>query len=327
MAHDEITALHLVAFLRFQLQISFERLIDLLDRRPVLVVHQSLLTRPAPRLLGVPEHTLGLGCAHPIAWLPSRPSVSSVTHPETVRFDVGQGRSLSFDRFGAGRTIICHPGGPGFPGRHLGTLGGVDSEFELVVLNPRGTGESDPPVDGLYSLDAYASDLDAVRDHLGLDRISVYGHSHGGFVAVRYAATYADRVSSLILDGTPLRVADVAFPSTGTAGYFATWDDRARAYVAEELASPWEEAGRYFVEHEAASLDLTSELARVTVPCLFIVGEADFATGPSLAHHMAGLTAQGRVAAIPGAGHFAWVEAPTEYAATIGAFLASIGYE
>jgi pimeloyl-ACP methyl ester carboxylesterase len=113
------------------------------------------------------------------------------------------GQRLAYRRLGAGPTLVCHPGGPGFSSRYLGGLGGLAEQLELVLLDPRGTGESDPPSDPrAFAIDDYASDLEELRVHLGLERMCYLGHSHGGIVGIAYAARYPERVERLILAST-----------------------------------------------------------------------------------------------------------------------------
>ena len=59
-----------------------------------------------------------------------------------------------------------------------------------------------------YGLDDYAADLDELREHLGLDRIDLFGHSAGGFMSMVYAATHPQRVGRLVLCGTFPRFSD-----------------------------------------------------------------------------------------------------------------------
>ena len=74
------------------------------------------------------------------------------------------GRTLAYERRGSGPMLVCHPGGPGFAGAELGDLGGLSSSRTLALVDPRGTGGSDPAPG--YSLDGYAADLDELRAHL-----------------------------------------------------------------------------------------------------------------------------------------------------------------
>ena len=118
------------------------------------------------------------------------------------------GRTLSYESAGSGPILVCHPGGPGASGRYFGDLGGLAQQFTVVRLDPRGTGGSDPPADGSYLLEDYAADLNALRAHLGVERLNLLGHSHGGFVAMVYAATYPEQTGRLILLGTLARFGD-----------------------------------------------------------------------------------------------------------------------
>lgn len=118
------------------------------------------------------------------------------------------GRTLSYEQSGAGPILVCHPGGPGASGRYFGDLGGLARRCTVLRLDPRGAGRSDPPDDGRYRLDDYAADLEALRRHLGVERLNLLGHSHGGFVAMVYGATYPERTGCLVLLGTLARFGD-----------------------------------------------------------------------------------------------------------------------
>ena len=113
------------------------------------------------------------------------------------------GRTLAYHRSGSGPALVCHPGGPGFSSLYLGDLGGLGEELELVLLDPRGTGGSDHASD--YQIADYASDLEELREHLGLERMLLFGHSHGGVVAIEYAARHPERVERLVLASTLAR--------------------------------------------------------------------------------------------------------------------------
>src|SRR5438552_2558873 len=110
-------------------------------------------------------------------------------------FVTADGRTLSYRVEGTGPTLVCHPGGPGFSSRYLVDLAGLGEHFALVMVNPRGSKGSDRPADPrAYTTEDYVSDLDELRGHLGLERMLLLGHSHGGVVAAAYAATHSQRV-------------------------------------------------------------------------------------------------------------------------------------
>lgn len=120
-------------------------------------------------------------------------------------FTTSDGRRLAYRRVGAGPILVCHPGGPGMSGHYFGELGGLARAATLLQLHPRGTGGSDRPADGSYRLEDYSADLDELRAHLGLERLALLGHSHGGFVAMTYASTWPERVERLVVVGSLVR--------------------------------------------------------------------------------------------------------------------------
>jgi len=146
--------------------------------------------------------------------------------------------------------------------RHLG-----DS---VTVLAPdlRGRGQSSG-IDGPFGMAAHVADLLAVLDHGGCPRAVLAGHSMGGYVVARFAATAPDRLSAAVLvdGGLPLPVppdvdADVllaavlgpslarlqmAFPSLEAYRDFwrahpafapAEWTDDVTDYVDYDLGPP-----------------------------------------------------------------------------------------
>ena len=72
------------------------------------------------------------------------------------------------------------------------------SSYDLVAPDLRGRGRS-RSIAGPAGMHAHATDLVALLDHLGLERVVVVGHSMGGFVATTFAAEHPDRVASVLL--------------------------------------------------------------------------------------------------------------------------------
>lgn len=98
--------------------------------------------------------------------------------------------------------FLAH-GGPG--GDHSGFkthLAELRDVAQMVYFDHRGSGRSAPADPATYNLDENIDDLDALRAHLGLERISLLGSSYGGMVAQGYALRYPDRVANLILSAT-----------------------------------------------------------------------------------------------------------------------------
>jgi proline iminopeptidase len=125
-----------------------------------------------------------------------------------VSFTASDGRKLTFRKLGHGPVLVCHPGGPGFSATYFGDLAALWEQYTLIMLNPRGTGGSARPPDrSAYTIDDYVADVEDLRQHLGLERFLLLGHSHGGVVAQAYAARFPGRVHALVLANTLARFA------------------------------------------------------------------------------------------------------------------------
>lgn len=169
-------------------------------------------------------------------------------------FRTADGRTLSYRREGSGPMLVCHPGGPGFSSRYFGDLGGLGKQFTLVLLNPRGSEGSDRPSDPrAYRTEDYVADLEELRGHLGLERMLLLGHSHGGVVAAAYAAAHPERVERLVLASTLARFAEhqhAAMEAGMQAKSGEPWYGDARAALEAE------QAGAFETDEELAELAL-----------------------------------------------------------------------
>lgn len=71
-------------------------------------------------------------------------------------------------------------------------------------------------------------EVEALRRHLRLERLTIAGHSHGGFVALKYALAYPEHVDRLLLlnSGTFVRELDAEWMSAraGFAEAQARWE-------------------------------------------------------------------------------------------------------
>ena len=74
----------------------------------------------------------------------------------------------------------------------------LEASRGLVGVDLRGRGDSDKPESG-YSLEAHAADVVRVLDHLGHRSAVLVGHSMGGFVALKTALRFPERVRALVL--------------------------------------------------------------------------------------------------------------------------------
>lgn len=133
-----------------------------------------------------------------------RDSMRAKVDGAEIYFDVdGMGLVPDADRMVERPVLFLLHGGPG--GDHSSFK--LNSEplrdtAQMVYVDHRGSGRSAVTDPESCTLDQNIDDVDALRRHLGLERISVLGSSYGGMVAQGYAIRYPDRVANLILVST-----------------------------------------------------------------------------------------------------------------------------
>ncbi len=76
--------------------------------------------------------------------------------------------------------------------------------FRVVAMDLRGFNHSGQPegVDN-YQMTKLVADVEAVRQHLGVSKVSVAGHDWGGQVAWGYAMTHPDKTHKLVILNSP----------------------------------------------------------------------------------------------------------------------------
>ena len=274
-------------------------------------------------------------------------------------FTTPAGLTLSYERRGRGPLLVCHPGGPGCSAAEFRDFAGLDGTFDLLFLSPRGSAGSDPADD--YSLASYAADVEALREHLGVEQLDLLGFSHGGMVAMAYAAAYGPRVRRLVLAGTLALwddEAQAAMERRIEARRGEPWFDEAQRAIAEEQAGDFssvddliantqrqaplyfhcwegnERVGRelfsdfayseplhQFNTVEFPSLDLRSELREIAVPTLVVAGDDDMIAGPVCGEAIVRELSDGRLVTIADTGHFIYIEQPEAFRAALTDFL------
>ena len=277
------------------------------------------------------------------------------------RFPAADGTSLAFTEVGTGPRLVCVPGGPGRAGAYLEDLAGLAEERTLVVLDNRATGASEVPADpASLRFDRLAEDVDALRAHLGEQRIDLLGHSAGAVVAQAYAAAHPDRLRSLLLV-TPSDAlqggtrADVPAIRAGRAGepwyaeaaeaaealadaapaqrqalvratrpfLYGRWDERTQAHAAsaDRQSSRRAELGFGAGGEQVDVPGVLAALRGVDVPVLVVGAERDAATGLDAVAAVAACFPHARTAVVPRAGHFPWVDEPAAFRAVVAEFL------
>ena len=76
--------------------------------------------------------------------------------------------------------------------------------MDLIMFDQRGTGLSDRPGGSLPSFEDHVGDVLAILDQEGIEQAAIAGFSQGGFIALVAASVAPERVSRVVIEGTPV---------------------------------------------------------------------------------------------------------------------------
>jgi pimeloyl-ACP methyl ester carboxylesterase len=219
----------------------------------------------------------------------------------------------------------------------------VEEAARLITPDLRGFGGSEKP-EGDYAMETLAGDILQLVDRLGVERFVLGGHSMGGYVALRFAASHADRLAGLVLidtrasadtpEGKVRRTVAIERIRRGEAVAFldeflpnlVAESTRARApRLAAELRALAAQVPDHVLAGCLAGMrdrpDSVQVLSGIDLPALVITGQDDALSPPEVAHQLAAVLPRGRLAVIPLAGHTPSIERPIPTAEAILAFL------
>ena len=115
--------------------------------------------------------------------------------PSTITL---HGHAFSFVDKGSGPAVLFIHGILGSQRQWGRLVDRIDDNSRVIVPDLFGHGESDKPA-GDYSLGSHAGTLRDLLDHLGVDRVTVVGHSLGGGIAMQFFYLFPERVDRLVL--------------------------------------------------------------------------------------------------------------------------------
>jgi 3-oxoadipate enol-lactonase len=213
--------------------------------------------------------------------------------------------------------------------------------YRVVTWDERGHGEAEH--EGTWTYWDSADDLVAILDHLGVETAVLAGMSQGGFLSLRAALRYPERVRALILLDTQAGPEDpeiVPLYEGMTAAWAAdgpsqdTLDFAAAAILGPGSdEQPWKDLWAAMPNHRSPQVmhaliereDITDRLDEITVPALVVHGDADASIPVAKAEELAaGLKGALPLVLVPGAGHAANLTHPERVNAAITAFLSQL---
>ena len=270
------------------------------------------------------------------------------------------GTELFYTTHGRGRPLLLMHGGLGLDHTYFRPwLDALAGEAQLIYYDHRGNGRSARPqsFDGITH-DTWIADADALREHLGLERIVLLGHSYGGFLAQQYALRYGDRLDGLILCGTApaMDYPEVIFANAqarATPAQFElvvnglsgpTPDDERLREIWGEIASLYfhhydDERGRAMLEritYSAAAFNHSffnclpafntlNRLHEISAPTLILAGRHDWITPPTQgAERIHAALKDSKLVVFEDSGHFPFIEEQAGFLSVVAEWLAAL---
>jgi proline iminopeptidase len=258
---------------------------------------------------------------------------------------------------GAGTPLVLVNGGPGFDHTYLHLSTSWDAlgkNRRIVMYDQRGTGRSIGEHKGqTYTLKDQVDDLEALRAHLGAEKIDLLGHSWGGYLVMAYSAMHPERIGHLfIVDSAAPQWKDIiflfkeVFPETmarrAAVGFAEELNDDQKAidyelreyltmlfYSAEKRdafvgalpASVFKRSVNKAVNADVERFDLNPEIRKFKFPVMVISGRWDMNVAPLVAYRIHQGIPGSKFRVFERSGHLPFYEEPEAFVAAVEEFL------
>jgi len=258
--------------------------------------------------------------------------VSSITTDQGI---------VHYEVYGRGKPVILLHGWLGSWGLWQETMSFLGRYYRTYALDFWGFGESGKKRE-TYAVQDFVSLVDQFMEQLGIANAPLVGHSMGGTVSLSVAIKYPQRVSKVVVVGSPIVGSSLALPLKW-AGYrpiaFMLFNMMGVFRSAIRLASPIicrderfadmmdRDLSRTTLEsflRSIASLrrtDLRPMLDQVKVPAMGMYGDRDVIVHPKQWEPMKKGIAHAHIERFPSAGHFLMLEDPQNFSERLKSFL------
>jgi aminoacrylate hydrolase len=239
------------------------------------------------------------------------------------------GFEMYYEVHGEGEPVVCATGWGRLTGERLTTIPQqIRDQFQIVVYDHRGIGQSTADLGEPWSTRLFADDVAGLMDHLDLPRAHIFGRGGLGACIMQHVAIHhPEKVQTLTLSGgwpgpDPLHEAQdrifkillehAGFEAFQLYGAVICYTPEHFNQHHERLLSPdgpWSDVR----DHKEAHLklidavlehDAYDDLPNVTVPTLLLHGdETDFLSGPRLGRQLQARIPGSRLVILEGAPH------------------------
>jgi pimeloyl-ACP methyl ester carboxylesterase len=212
-------------------------------------------------------------------------------------------------------------------------LTGLSSVATVYALDLPGHGQSALPPEP-WGVEEYQRFVAAFMDRLEIERPTIVGHSNGGRIAIRMAATEPTRAARLVLvDSAGIRpkrtlryYRRVGMAKVGKYAerYLGAPGARLRASIVGKVASSdYAAAGEMRPTLvRLVNSDLRGYLPRIAVPTLLVWGADDTDTPVADGRLMEKLIPDAGMVVLDGAGHYSYLDQPARFARIASHFIA-----
>ena len=251
------------------------------------------------------------------------------------------GETIHYTKDGSGEAVVLvHSLGSS---THMWReqIAALKDHVTVVAFDCRGHGQSSG--NGEVRVPAFAADLKALLDHLGLGRCHLVGIGMGGAVVLEFNQRWPGIAKSIVLAGTSVRPAEGIAERVAAAREaiaYISMQEYGNQYAAQHLlpstsldvqdelaAAVAKVSPKAYNEAMASALlgDFTPTLAAVDVPVLVIAGDQDETIPRSASADLAAGIKGARFEVIKDAGHLANLDNPKAFnAAMLGFVRASL---
>lgn len=111
------------------------------------------------------------------------------------------GVKVHYVREGSGAPLILLHGWPGFWWEYHKVIGELAKNYDVIVPDMRGYGDSEKPNlndASLCSLEHGIDDIDALMSHLGIDSAYIVGHDWASLLVHKFVRKYRHRVIKVL---------------------------------------------------------------------------------------------------------------------------------
>lgn len=133
-----------------------------------------------------------------------RPLFPEITPRKTGRLRVSALHEIHYEDCGnpAGQPVLILHGGPGAGIAPFLRRSHDPAHYRILLADQRGAGQSTPPGELRENTTAdLVADIEALRDHLGIERWQIVGGSWGSTLALAYGLAHPGRITGMILRG------------------------------------------------------------------------------------------------------------------------------